>query len=112
LQTKQVIMTTMRARPTPEEAHGPVLAAYDPACNRAIKAMGLPLLLQYFRVAASVEGGRKPWVSIGSGRGSIEALVARECGLTFICVDPNPTSFQTEIEGVPTVAPLSRLWRH
>lgn len=95
----------MRARPTPVEAHGRELAAYASGCNRGINALGLPLLIRYFNTVSLEKEGQQVWISVGSGRGSIEALIAERCGLDFICVDPYPNCWQKEVEGVTTVEP-------
>ena len=68
--------------------------------NKAVKALGLPLLQQYYNefCKRALEQNCSI-VSVGSGLGTVESALqhgASESGTpnTIICIDPEPTSFQ------------------
>lgn len=74
--------------------------------NRAISALGMPTLYDYFLIMTK---NSLPTVSVGSGRGSIEY----QLNPSIICVDPAPTSFQKElvtgVETPPSAATVKNL---
>jgi hypothetical protein len=84
-----------------------VAAGLRKSSNKAIEALGLPLLRAYWRLLVGEANHHGlPVVSLGSGTGAIEhdlsARAPPRHGLTL--VDPNPRSWQAET-AAPGIAP-------
>lgn len=66
------------------------------------RALNFPHLWSFL---LSIFGRDDVVLSVGSGRGSVEGKIADECKCKFICIDPNPTSFQKPKNGFREIAP-------